>query len=959
MVAAVDLSGRFDDDPVNAPAPDDPRDPRSSRPYPLPHNSGEHWNGAAKLVVPLSARVALRAAGIHSETQQLLYDPAYKYDPDFAPGERVRGDLLSGQLEYRTDPNSGASLVIDLRAARFVREFLRGALDAPVDYAVGALTGSRFHFIGEDIARAQTPSLEPIPGLAQPEASTATPWGVPAFFLSGASSGDLAWNHYGESRLQLDLIYGGIHRLDLYAGGQFSAQQVRTYQRALGYLPVGDEVPPAAISAFSPRAAAAYVEGQVRVADVAVTAGLRDDQFAAGSDLPGETRGAQRAVSPRLAVSTVLHGATVVVSYGRFTQAPDYQFLVDAAFDDTTRTGRFRRGNPDLGFERASQYEMSVRVRPREAIAVRAGIYVKRLTGLVASVPLGIDPDSTVFGNADAGTVKGLELLLERELRNGVGVRVAYTLQRAEATATDPFLLDRLTVVDPLTGDTTRPARAEFPLDFDRRQTLTVILRGKAPGTAGPRLLGVRPLGGWEGALILRALSGLPYSRSDSTGDTLLGLPNDSRLPWSSSLDLLVRRPVRLGRLNGGVYLDVRNLLNQRNIVAVRRDTGEPQAEDATITRLAESARYRAYADLDHNGLLEGQAELLPLYLAAARLLPADLRLRAAQAGPARPRAALLRYGSGEVLPEQRLIQGHARFRAFGCGHDHELRFPRGVTADVETRHVGGLRLPGVDRAPLGERTAQAAGKVGALVVPRRQEQRPAGHAAPVGEHHPLELAVGAVEPEHPLLPQQHADGVEPFAHVLGQLSRTIGAKHQIVGPDREGQREAGPGLSPAIHGNRLIPPLPGVAVGAMMHAQAVQGCEALDLRELVDHAGGQQQLPALKQRPVRAAYGEPVGSGGGVHHARMAQLDTLVLSELVTGEPEELGGWSTVPTEEPVDLAGPPVARRAEVADQHAPAAAAEHERGAQARGAAAHHDAVPGRAVRQVRPHRPPSPA
>ena len=32
-----------------------------------------------------------------------------------------------------------------------------------------------------------------------------------------------------------------------------------------------------------------------------------------------------------------------------------------------------------------------------------------------------------------------------------------------------------------------------------------------------------------------------------------------------------------------------------------------------------ESTRYRSWADLDHNGYLEGQGELLPLYLAAAR----------------------------------------------------------------------------------------------------------------------------------------------------------------------------------------------------------------------------------------------------------------------------------------------------------------------------------------------------
>jgi outer membrane receptor protein involved in Fe transport len=336
-------------------------------------------------------------------------------------------------------------------------------------------------------------------------------------------------------------------------------------------------------------------------------------------------------VSPRFAVSTVLSGATLVASYGRFSQAPDYQFLVDAAFDDTTRTGRFRRGNPNLGFEKASQYELSLRVRPHQDISVRAGIYYKRLTGLVASVPLGVNPDSTIFGNADAGSVRGAELLLERELRGGFGFRLAYTLQEAEATATDPFLLNRLIVVDPVTGDTTRPARAEFPLDFDRRHTLTAIARGKVPEQVGPVIAGVRPLGGLEGAVILRLASGLPFSMSDSTGDSLLGLPNGSRLPNTSQIDLLIRRSIRLGGTTGGIYLDIRNLLNRRNVIAVRRDTGEPQATEEAIQLMAEEAyaadpsaipfesqRYRPEADLDGDGFIAGRDELFPMYLEAA-----------------------------------------------------------------------------------------------------------------------------------------------------------------------------------------------------------------------------------------------------------------------------------------------------------------------------------------------------
>jgi hypothetical protein len=631
VVAAVDVSGRLDADPVNAPAPTDPRDPRTAEPALLPHNSGEIWSGLGKIVVPFTDQVTLRLLGLHSEEQRLLYDPAYKYDLDFAPSQRTQGDLFSGHVQFASGPGTRHPLIVDARVGRFVRDFMRGTLDEEVDYALGALTGRRFHFVGEDIARAQQLSPDPIPGLKTPELSTTTPWGVPAFFVGTGSRGELGWSHFGETRGQLDLTYGASERVDLYAGGELVRQHVQTFQRALGYLPVGDSVPPTAVSDFTPTSAAGYLEGQIRLTDLAFTVGLRYDQFNAGSSLPGESRGSQRKLSPRFAVSTVLRGATFVASYGRFTQAPDYQYLVDAAFDDTTRTGRFRRGNPNIGFEDAVQYEFSLRVRPTEITSVRVGAYVKRLDGLVASVPLGLDPDSTIFGNADAGTVKGVEVLLERELRGGFGARLIYTLQSAEATATDAFLLNRIITVDPTTGDTIRPARAEFPLDFDRRHTLTAILRTRVPESAGPKIFGARALGGLEAAAILQLSSGLPYSRSNAAGDSLIGLPNDARLPSIQTVDLLVRRPVRLGGVRGGLYLDMRNVLNRQNIVALRRNTGQPGLGTDGIEALAEaayqehpeeipyeSARYRASADANGDGYISGRDELFPLYLAAA-----------------------------------------------------------------------------------------------------------------------------------------------------------------------------------------------------------------------------------------------------------------------------------------------------------------------------------------------------
>jgi hypothetical protein len=80
------------------------------------------------------------------------------------------------------------------------------------------------------------------------------------------------------------------------------------------------------------------------------------------------------------------------------------------------------------------------------------------------------------------------------------------------------------------------------------------------------------------------------------------------------------------------VYLDVRNLFNAVNIEAVRRDVGSPGPSTGEIQTMAtnaynahpeaipyESPRYRAWADVNHDGYISGQAELMPLYLAAAR----------------------------------------------------------------------------------------------------------------------------------------------------------------------------------------------------------------------------------------------------------------------------------------------------------------------------------------------------
>jgi outer membrane receptor protein involved in Fe transport len=634
FIGVIDATGRLDNDPVSAPFPTDTLDPRSSTVAMLPHNSGEQLDIGAKLAIPIGQKQTLRLFGLYGAQQGLLYDQLFKYDLGFAPAQRITGGLVTADYQYASAPDAGTPLILDLRAGWYGKNFHRGELTEQPGYTFGAFTGQTFHFRGEEMAeRLDTAAARgAVAGFTPPTFSTVTPWGVPGFFLSQGSRGEIAFNNFEEFRTQLDATLGLGHSSDLYVGGQYLAQQVQTFQRIDAYAPVGGDVPPATASDFSPRAASVYAEAQARLADLAFTGGLRYDVFDPGTDLGNDQLGSQSSLNPRFAVSTILSGATLVASYGRFSMPPDLQFLVDATFDDSTRTGRYRRGNPNLGFESSTQYEFSLRLRPHPTASLRLGAYYKRLDGLVSSIPLSVNPDSSIFGNSDYGSITGFEILATRPIQRGWGLQVSYVLQSANATSTSAFLRHQLPSIDPSTGDTIYPGRVEYPLDYDRRHALTAVFQSQLSPQAWPTVLGGHPLALLEAAAVLRYASGLPYTQTNAAGDSLVSGVNELRLPSYTTLDLLIRKPIPFGNNIASIYLDIRNVFNLTTVQYARRDTGSPELDEATLQAQAlaayeahpepipyESPRYRGYADLNANGLLEGQAELLPLYVRAAR----------------------------------------------------------------------------------------------------------------------------------------------------------------------------------------------------------------------------------------------------------------------------------------------------------------------------------------------------
>ena len=200
-------------------------------------------------------------------------------------------------------------------------------------------------------------------------------------------------------------------------------------------------------------------------------------------------------------------------------------------------------------------------------------------------------------------------------------------VQQATATVSNAFNIYNQTHIDPNTHDTITASRFQFPLDYDRRLAITAVVTGQLDSS-----FAFKPLAGLEISAVGHYWSGLPYTRTSLVGDTLVGAINGSRLPAQKNIDMLVRRSLRIGTMRGSIYVDARNVLNTVNQTSVRRNTGTPIADTATVASLAlaayqanpnpipyESPRYRRAADLNGDGMISGQTELMPLYLAAAR----------------------------------------------------------------------------------------------------------------------------------------------------------------------------------------------------------------------------------------------------------------------------------------------------------------------------------------------------
>jgi len=220
-----------------------------------------------------------------------------------------------------------------------------------------------------------------------------------------------------------------------------------------------------------------------------------------------------------------------------------------------------------------------------------------------------------MYVNSDYGNVKGVELTYQYSAPRISG-RVAYTLQYAEGTASDPYesydnSYYQFWGIDPRTGQPLPVPHNTMPLSYDVRHTISAQLSYTTPKNLGP----AGTLGNITMTLIQSSQSGTPYTKRDLRGN-IIGNPNSARTPWTHRTDFTLSKRIAIKGLRFRLNLEAFNIFNLKNIVSVYAATGEPDNSGAieTISEQLFGTDTLRIGDIGYNPLqdINGDGELTP-----------------------------------------------------------------------------------------------------------------------------------------------------------------------------------------------------------------------------------------------------------------------------------------------------------------------------------------------------------
>lgn len=262
--------------------------------------------------------------------------------------------------------------------------------------------------------------------------------------------------------------------------------------------------------------------------------------------------------------------------------------------------------NPSLKPSQTIDYELGFTQKVTNTSSITISAYYRELRNMIQMYRYtGAYPkDYSSYSNLDFGTVKGATISYDLRRTKNVRLRASYTLQFTDATGASTSTMQALIAAG------VPNLRSTFPMPWDRRHQFNIVLdyrfaSGKdynGPVTRREES-GKKPiqwLANTGVSLTMNGGSGTPYNASSnvnspltSTSNILKGSYYGSRLPWAFRFDLRLDKDfdLKLGKKDSenrrdaylNVYLQVLNLLDAKNIIAVYAATGNPD-DDGYLT---------------------------------------------------------------------------------------------------------------------------------------------------------------------------------------------------------------------------------------------------------------------------------------------------------------------------------------------------------------------------------------
>jgi hypothetical protein len=264
----------------------------------------------------------------------------------------------------------------------------------------------------------------------------------------------------------------------------------------------------------------------------------------------------------------------------------DYLFL-------ETTSGTLIRNNPNLKPEKTIDYEAGFQQKLSTSSALKISLFYREFRDQVQVVrrKQAFPREYNTLDNVDFGTVKGLTLAYDLRRTGNVSLKASYTLQFAEGTGSNQ------TTAAALINSGKDNLKVTSPLNFDQRHTIQGVFDfryGTGKDYNGPVIGNKQILEDFGINLTALTSSGRPYTgQAESNGVAFTqnrgnafvqGSINGNRLPWSFKIDARIDKnfTVKIGKdkeknLDMTVYLQILNLLNNRNVLNVYRFTGDPE----------------------------------------------------------------------------------------------------------------------------------------------------------------------------------------------------------------------------------------------------------------------------------------------------------------------------------------------------------------------------------------------